>query len=557
MKNQNLEIGNQQLAIRNRDPLSMLSLAVLASAITCVIILRFQAAPAPLERDEGEYALMGQLILDGIPPYSEAANMKLPGIYYAYSAILALFGQTASGIRMGLVAVNLFSTVLLFLLALPMLGAAGAALAGAAFIVASAGTSVLGLFAHATQFVVMFALAGIWLLLRALKSSRPGMTLLWGSGLCLGLALLMKQSGVFFALFALNWVVYAAFRSRPVVWNRFLLQTGSLAAGIVLPYAVVLALMAYQGVLDRFWFWTVDYARSYASELDFNTGIQLLRPAIVSIIENNPVIWALGFGGMIGVWFTGSGRKVAPFLLAFFLFSFLSVCPGFFFRQHYFVQFLPAASLYAGAAALVIEEVAAKYTVRSKAVQFGMLVAVTAFSLTGVFSMQRVLMALTPDEFSRSVYGGNPFPESVKVAEFIRKNTKPQDRIAVLGSEPQICFYAHRRPATEHIYMYGLMEPRPFALRMQEELIAQVEKNEPPFLVLATASTSWLQRPESEKKLFFWMRDYINNYYQPVIVAAIYSDRTLWLMDKEAQSFPSGRGLSQLIVFKRKVSLGP
>ncbi len=148
-----------------RNWVHVLSLAVLAAAVAAVMIVRLQAAPAPLERDEGEYALVGQLILDGTPPYREAANMKLPGIYYAYSAILAVFGQTATGVHMGLMIVNLLSTVILFLIARRLLGGAGAAMAGAAFLIMSADTSVLGLFAHATQFVVMFALAGTWLLL--------------------------------------------------------------------------------------------------------------------------------------------------------------------------------------------------------------------------------------------------------------------------------------------------------------------------------------------------------------------------------------------------------
>ena len=319
------------------------------------MIVRLQAAPVPLERDEGEYALMGQLILDGAPPYLEAANMKFPGIYYAYSAILAVFGQTVTGVHMGLLAVNLFSTVILYLIARPLLGAAGAALAGAAFIIMSADTSVLGLFAHATQFVVLFALAGIWLLQESSRSKRR-MPLLWGSGLCLGLAFLMKQSGAFFALFGFLWVLYGAFRRRPISWKRLLLESGSMAGGIVLPYAVVLALMAHQGVLDRFWFWTVDYARAYASEVDLKTGIELFQSGIIPIIQNNPVIWSMAFAGMIGIWFTESGRKVAPFLLLFFLFSFLAVCPGLFFRQHYFVQLLPAAALDAGAALWAIGE---------------------------------------------------------------------------------------------------------------------------------------------------------------------------------------------------------
>ena len=37
----------------------------------------------PLERDEGEYAYIGQLILRGEIPYVAAHSMKLPGVYYA------------------------------------------------------------------------------------------------------------------------------------------------------------------------------------------------------------------------------------------------------------------------------------------------------------------------------------------------------------------------------------------------------------------------------------------------------------------------------------------
>ncbi len=536
-----------------RNWVHVLSLAVLAAAVAAVMIVRLQAAPAPLERDEGEYALVGQLILDGTPPYREAANMKLPGIYYAYSAILAVFGQTATGVHMGLMIVNLLSTVILFLIARRLLGGAGAAMAGAAFLIMSADTSVLGLFAHATQFVVMFALAGTWLLLESSRSKRR-MPILWGAGLCYGLAFLMKQSGAFFALFGFLWLLYGILRQRPIAWKRSLLEAGSLAGGIVLPYAVVLALMAHQGVADRFWFWTVDYARAYAFEVDLKTGIELFKSGIIPIIKSNPVIWTTALAGMIGIWLAQAGRKVAPFLLVFFLFSFLAVCPGFYFRDHYFVQLLPAVALGAGAALRALEKFGAGHTSKSEVLQFAVLVAAVAFSLDGVFFMGRVLAASTPEHFSRSIYGANPFPESVQVAEYIRENTKPDDRIAVMGSEPQICFYAHRRPATEHIYMYGLMEPQPLALRMQEEMIAQVEKNKPPFLVLVMVPTSWLQRPESEQKVFTWLSGYIKNYYRPVMVANICANGTLWLMDKEAESFTPRSDENQLIVYKREAS---
>jgi len=202
-------------------------------------------------------------------------------------------------------------------------------------------------------------------------------------------------------LFGFLWVLHGAFRSRPILWKRLFLESGSLAGGIVLPYAVVVALLAHQGVLDRFWFWTVYYARAYATEIDFKTGIVLFQDGIIPIIRNNPLMWSMTFAGMIAIWFSESGRKVAPFLLLFSLFSFLAVCPGLFFRPHYFVQFLPAAALNAGAAVWAIEKAAAKYTAKSKAIQFAMLVAVVAFSLSGVFSLagvseQRLAIRLIP-----------------------------------------------------------------------------------------------------------------------------------------------------------------
>ena len=157
---------------------------------------------------------------------------------------------------------------------------------------------------------------------------------------------------------------------------------------------------------------------------------------------------------------------------------------------------------------------------------------------------------MTPAQFSHSVYGGNPFPESVRVAQYIRKRTNPGDHIAVLGSEPQIYFYAHRKPATQYIYMYPLMENQSFALRMQEQLIRQVEKSKPPFIVLATAPTSWLARPRSHKLILVWMKLYLEDYYKPVLIADIYRDGTVWLQGGEVLS--PAYSPSRLIVFKRK-----
>ena len=58
----------------------------------------------------------------------------------------------------------------------------------------------------------------------------------------------------------------------------------------------------------------------------------------------------------------------------------------------------------------------------------------------------------------------NPFVECPVIAEYLKKNTGPDDTIAVLGSEPEIFFDARRRSATGYIYTYGLVEDAAFGL---------------------------------------------------------------------------------------------
>src|ERR1035441_9938965 len=77
-------------------------------------LLRWRLLDMPLERDEGEYAYAGQLMLQGIPPYQLACNMKLPGTYAAYAALMAVFGQSIAGIHWGLMLVNCAAILLVY-----------------------------------------------------------------------------------------------------------------------------------------------------------------------------------------------------------------------------------------------------------------------------------------------------------------------------------------------------------------------------------------------------------------------------------------------------------
>src|SRR5229473_25996 len=143
---------------------------IVAAVILLFSAIRWRLREMPLERDEGEYAYAGQLILQGIPPYQLAYNMKLPGTYVAYAAILRTFGETAAGIHVGLMVVNGLTSVMVFFLARRLYGDLAAATAAASFALLSTSEGVLGLAGHATHFVTFFAVAGLLFLVAARRS---------------------------------------------------------------------------------------------------------------------------------------------------------------------------------------------------------------------------------------------------------------------------------------------------------------------------------------------------------------------------------------------------
>jgi len=53
-------------------------LVTVVAVVVLAAIVRLRPADIPLERDEGEYAYAAQLILQGVPPYALAGNLKFP-----------------------------------------------------------------------------------------------------------------------------------------------------------------------------------------------------------------------------------------------------------------------------------------------------------------------------------------------------------------------------------------------------------------------------------------------------------------------------------------------
>lgn len=510
----------------------------------------FRLLTVPLERDEGEYAYMGQLLLKGIPPFTHAYTMKLPGVSLAYACFMFMFGQTPAGIHAGLMIVNGICSYLVYLLTKRLFDRTTALISCASYAVLTLTSSVFGVFAHATHFVVLFSLAGFLLLLRSIDKRK--VILLFLSGLCFGVAITMKQHAIVLSIFAVLYLLLRVWRSPHFDKKNGI--TGSLLflLGMVIPYALVVLWMVNTGSFANFWFWTVQYTREYTSGMSLESGWYNFRDTFSDIAKPQLPLWLLAGVGCIALFTPKNRCSDRPFVCGFLLFSFLAICPGLFFRGHYFVLFLPAVAIMTGAGLSSAELVFPSITsVRfPHVIQALILLAAVTYSL---YQEKDNFFILTPREMSRATYGVNPFPESLQIADYIKKHTKPDDTVAVLGSEPEILFYADRLSATGHIYMYGLMEDQPYAERMQMQMIREIEAARPAFIVFVNVGFSWLARESSRKTIFNWGGRYIDSLYDTVGTIDIidpHSTRYLW--DTEELRYYQPVSANYVTVHKRK-----
>jgi len=485
-------------------------LAFLTLSVIFFSFVRWRLREMPLQRDEGEYAYTAQLLLKGIAPYQLAYTMKLPGTSVAYAVILMLFGQTASGIHLGLLIINVLTAVLVFLVAFRFFEMPAAAMAGISYLVLSTSRAVLGLQGHATHFVVFFAMAGLYVLLHAL--ARRSIWLMLTSGTLFGLAFLMKQHGIFFASFAFLWIFWEQGVKRTPKLNIFF-QAILLSLGVAVPFLFTVAVLFWLGSLGKFWFWTFQYAHAYATAQSWQSARHILGIKLFSVTRSLEGLWLLGAIGLLAMMWDRDARRRAPFFLGLLFFSGLAVCPGLVFRGHYFILLLPAVSLLGGLALQSSANFLKHRQVSPTGLITPWLITGSIFLIALSYSLVRersLLLHTDPTRASREFFG---FPEAVQAADLVRLNSTPDARVAVLGSEPEIYFYSDRLSATGYLYTYPLMEIQPYAPIMQREMMKEIEQTHPDFLVLVPVRDSWGRQPRSNDEILRWADAYIERNY--------------------------------------------
>jgi len=491
---------------------------LLLMVVSFTVWVRFRLLDVPLERDEGEYGYAGQLILRGEYPYDKLYSAKMPGVYAAYAVIMKVFGETQRAIHLGLLIINTATIFLMFLLGRKLLNQLAGVAAAAAFALLSLGQHVQGIFANAEHFVILFAVSGILLLVYAADSRK--IVNIFAAAVLLGVAFLMKQHGIVFIAFGGVYLLFVELRRRPFIKRQFLGKMMVYLIGVLLPYVIICLIFWRVNLFEKFWFWTVVYARKYVSIPPLFGGLPGLSIKITQIVGSAGLLWLLSGVGLIALWRNTGFRRIIFFAAGFLLFSFLGVSAGFYFRPHYFILLLPAVALLVGIGFAYIAELIDKGRLLFKSKTIPALLGVIVFLHT-VYQQRYFFFVDSPAKASLMAYYGHPFIETQEIGRFIKENSRLGDRIAVIGSEPEIFFYSGRRSATGYIYTYPLMEPHSYALQMQKEMIEEIETAFPEFIVFMNDTTSWLKHPESETLILRWFKQYQQNYYHLVGVVDI------------------------------------
>ncbi|HWE51081.1 MAG TPA: hypothetical protein VG273_14910 [Bryobacteraceae bacterium] len=434
------------------------------SILLVYVLLRLPGIGVPLDRDEGAFGYIGQVINRGGLPYLDALDHKPPVAFFINAFALRLVPPTAEGMHTFLLAYNFLTLVCLFLIARIYFRSISVALWTAfAFAVFSASPAINGFTASTEMYALLPTVLSLLLAVAGMRNNR--MVLLFLSGVAGATACWTKQTAFTSVLFVFLFICTGALRGPVRNWKIPAVWLG----GAVLFSACVVFYFYAHGILEPFIYWCFTYELDYAS-VPFSETLKMLPYRLGQIARGDFVFPAAGLVVAVAAAIRRDPRGF--FLGGFLLLSFLGTVPGYVY-PHYFVQIAPAVALAGGYAFSVF---VGKRSVAALAAGL----AVVAIS-AGV--NREYFLGHDATAISRRHFGVNPFPEARQVADFIAKSTTVDDRVLIVGSEPEILFYAQRRSATPFVMIYPLTSEHGRYKEFQNTLWADVLAKPPKYIV--------------------------------------------------------------------------
>ncbi len=422
-----------------------------------------------MDIDEAEYAGVVCRMLDGGLPYRDGMMIKFPGILYVYYGAFALFG------RYNMAAVHLVGALAAFCTALAcrqiarrLADEAAGWWAAVLYAIFSVGFYSKMQAANTEMFAVLPAALGVLAYVEGRAEPRRLLPLAFVAGLLSGGAVLFKQPAALLPLALAAGGLVEALRRRTSI-GREVIAGALLGLGAATTLAAMALHFALRGILGDaiFWTWTYIWFHYFPS----------VRDSILLRLLGTPVPLVLSMAPAVVLALQARGERLWPlwwWLAAMFATGFTG---GRMFG-HYFLLAVPPLCVLAGIGGVRLWSELDRPRWRAA------IVAVTCLLAFGQL-VGAALWEASTDSF------WSPKPDYRPAAEFLRKSTRPDERVFIWGRSPVLYVASDRCPSTRFVYAHHLAGASQAQGGLNahsvpegwRQLLEDLERQPPPYIV--------------------------------------------------------------------------
>jgi len=417
-----------------------------------IFILRLPSFWTPiLDVDESQFAGYANALLLGGLPFIGSVDTKPLGIYYFFAAIFYIFGKN------NMLAVHIATTIVVALTALYCYFIAKKLFSYRAGIIAALfysifTTTYIPKFISTSIVVIMMLpiTMSIYYILSSDDIKRLRILL---AGALLGIACCFKyQAGITLCSIGIYYILLPLIFKHTISYKKRVLDFLVYISGMALVGAIFILHLFYLGVLDDFYFWSFQGSLAYITAgnnfTDFPYNI-LIRGS--SFILSTFLIWYLGISYSLKLIFKlfKTDKQAMPVYLIFiwFILNIIPICVGGRFFGHYFIQILPPLVILAAARSEMFFDWlnSSKISLKHK-IAYSLFILSLTLPAAGFFGAR-----LLDDTIYKFVKEENP-ADYKPIAEYIKNNSDPSDKIFVWGFATPIYFYSDRDSASRFLW---------------------------------------------------------------------------------------------------------
>lgn len=527
--------------------------AVLGFVVLIIISIRSKFFGIPFERDEGIYGYIGKMLLEGKTPYKDFYEQKFPGLFYFYAFMVGVFGDTVKGLHFGFMILNIVTVFLLFFASRRMFSPFAGAITAITYAIVSLTPSLSGFTVQSEHGVAFFISLGIFFY--SFTINNPGWKYHLFMGMAMGAAFMTKTSGIFLVLWGglvvLSDQIFSQNKGNAIL-NA--VKKGAIySAGVFAVIGVVFLLIIAKGALQEMIYWAYLIPKNYVGKITWDQGKQYLEYTFKAVTAEYKLFWWHAFIGLAIIFFKNFPLRLRIMAVLLLALSFGTVFPGFYFYGHYWIQIIPGLAILSGLCFYMINEVlTVRLNIKWKKIGIAYLSVFIVGTLVHLNKNKDYYFSPDYDRIMRTVYGNNPFPESMAIANYINANSKPEDGIVLLGSEPQIYFYTKKKCPSRHAYFAALVNDVPEHRGWQREFVNDVEKAKPKYLVFFNHQISLFIQPNTDRYVFEWYEKYVRENYDVIGLVDMVNGYTSVYKWREQMNGYQPQSQSQIYIFERK-----